>query len=168
MPVTNKEWADAFARQARSDMAVYELLALMNEVERCHKLHYLQMACEKIAKAYRLRDMGMTIEETESSHKAFSKFIEGHLKSPDVKKQYAGKKELLLHTERFARKLAEDIEKLAPAIDREATPQNAEYPWEDSEKIICPCDHDFSRLSRLNTPDGERFIEIVKVAFSDY
>lgn len=168
MPVTNKEWADAFARQARSDMAVCELLLPINKLERCHKLHYLQMACEKIAKAYRLRDMGMTIEETESSHKAFSKFIEGHFKSPSVKRQYAGRKELLRNTERFARSLAEDIEKLAPAIDREATPQNAEYPWEDSGKIICPCDHDFSRLSRLDTPEGENFLDIVKVDFLDY
>ena len=46
------DWALAYARQGHSDFAIYQLLALRG-VAVCHPLHYLQMACEKIAKAYR-------------------------------------------------------------------------------------------------------------------
>jgi hypothetical protein len=49
-------FADAFYRQAWSDWQAYKLLAEADGLPRCHALHYLQMACEKLAKAYRLRD----------------------------------------------------------------------------------------------------------------
>jgi hypothetical protein len=57
MSEPRRRWADAFLRQARSDLAVYHLLSGRSErdIPRCHALHYLQMACEKIAKAYRIR-----------------------------------------------------------------------------------------------------------------
>jgi hypothetical protein len=44
-------WRDAFLKQAHSDYSVYKKL---NELRLplCHKLHYLQMATEKLAKAY--------------------------------------------------------------------------------------------------------------------
>lgn len=44
----------AFLRQARSDFAVYRQLPALR-VPRCHELHYLQMAAEKLAKAAVLR-----------------------------------------------------------------------------------------------------------------
>lgn len=48
-------YADAFIRQARSDWQAYLVLE-RSQVSSCHYLHYLQMVCEKVAKAYRLRD----------------------------------------------------------------------------------------------------------------
>lgn len=58
MNVEREEWARAFLRQASSDLAVYDLLERQPQQEfpRCHSLHYLQMACEKVAKAYRTRE----------------------------------------------------------------------------------------------------------------
>lgn len=34
--------------------------------------------------------------------------------------------------------LAREIEKLAPATDRLAFPENAEYPWERGDKVFVP------------------------------
>ena len=45
----------AFLAQARSDWNVYRLLSESREPS-CHALHYLQMATEKLAKAYRMRE----------------------------------------------------------------------------------------------------------------
>ena len=43
-------WRDALLRQASSDLTVYDLLAKTNAAK-CHRLHYLQMAGEKLAKS---------------------------------------------------------------------------------------------------------------------
>lgn len=49
-------YSGAFIAQARSDFQVYRHLAQSPEFAVCHALHYLQMATEKLARAYRLRD----------------------------------------------------------------------------------------------------------------
>ena len=56
MSAEREDWASAFLRQGASDLTVHELLAARDELPLCHALHYLQMACEKIAKAYRARN----------------------------------------------------------------------------------------------------------------
>ena len=118
---------DAYAEQSRSDFTVYSVY--LQEAEECHRLHYLQMACEKIAKAYRLRDLVSFNSEDLYSHAVFSKFITGFLKSKLVRRRYASQDSKRREVERYARSLAVEIEKLAPAVDRERTPANAEYPW---------------------------------------
>jgi hypothetical protein len=47
-----------FYEQAWSDWQAYEALTRVSELPRCHALHYLQMACQKLGKAYRLRNPG--------------------------------------------------------------------------------------------------------------
>lgn len=168
MPVTREEWALAYAAQARSDFAVYKILVQLNSIEDCHRLHYLQMACEKIAKAYRLRDTEASVEQSLTSHRAFSNFIVIYCRATEVVKRYKGRNKLLLRITRTAKLLARDIERLAPAIDRENTPQNAEYPWLDNGKIISPCQYDFSSLWRLQTPEGVQFLRFIETAFSDF
>ena len=51
-------YAEAFAAQGRSDWTEYQHLSTLTypSLPWCHALHYLQMATEKIAKAYRIRD----------------------------------------------------------------------------------------------------------------
>ena len=70
-----RAFAEAFIAQARSDWRVYRILAERDEVPSCHRLHYLQMVCEKLAKAYRLRDTKSPIDELVSKHSGFSKFV---------------------------------------------------------------------------------------------
>jgi len=52
-----RDWANGFARQADADFRAWELYELHPEAlaERCHKLLFLQMACEKLCKAHMIR-----------------------------------------------------------------------------------------------------------------
>ena len=47
-------WAHSFARQAAADLRALELYELLPDsvAAECHKLLFLQMACEKLCKAF--------------------------------------------------------------------------------------------------------------------
>ncbi|HEX2570817.1 MAG TPA: hypothetical protein VH877_14765 [Polyangia bacterium] len=160
-------WAYGYAKQSRSDFALYQRLELSGE-ERCHCLHFLQMACEKIAKAYRFRDTATSEERLTTEHVAFSQFIDSFLASGDMKRRYRDHLEQLLRMRQHARLLAREIEKLAPAVDREGTPVNAEYPWQEGEQIVSPCEYGFPQLELLKGPLGRSFLKLVKVAIDDF
>jgi hypothetical protein len=51
----NADWVKAYARQADKDFVAWELYEKHPEAvaAECHKLHFLQMACEKLCKAHR-------------------------------------------------------------------------------------------------------------------
>jgi hypothetical protein len=48
----SQEWAKAFARQARADFETWDRLQGIAETPECHRLLFLQMACEKLTKAH--------------------------------------------------------------------------------------------------------------------
>jgi hypothetical protein len=50
---TRAAWARAFSRQGRADLDTFMFLSALAEapIPACHRLQFLQMACEKIAKA---------------------------------------------------------------------------------------------------------------------
>ncbi len=72
-----RAFADAFAAQGRSDWRVYQYLAPLQapSFPACHALHYLQMATEKIAKAYRIRDTVADVDELVRHHTGFEEFV---------------------------------------------------------------------------------------------
>jgi hypothetical protein len=169
MPPDREDWARAYAKQSRSDFRLYsKVMSVSSDIEECHRLHYLQMACEKIAKAYRFRDTLTPIEELLTSHVAFSKFIENLLKSAVIRHDYQGKDAKLRRESQFFRNLAREVEKLAPAVDRVATPQNAEYPWEDAEQIIVPSEYGYPNLVLLKDPGGRNFLKLIEKAILDF
>ena len=47
----DQDWARGYARQALSDLRAREMLANAG-AEKCHRLHFLQMAAEKVCKAH--------------------------------------------------------------------------------------------------------------------
>ncbi len=47
-----EEWAKGFARQARADFETWDRLQGIPETPECHRLLFLQMACEKPTKAH--------------------------------------------------------------------------------------------------------------------
>ena len=161
-------WATAYARQGRSDWDVYKLLTESPGVPLCHQLHYLQMACEKIAKAYRWRDTAAAEYGLTHEHVAFSKFVQSFLGSPTIRSEYAGRGEQLRNITRMCRTLAREVEKLAPAVDRENAPENAEYPWLQGGRIIVPCDYGYPSLSLLRDAGGRTFLNLVARAFEEY
>jgi hypothetical protein len=68
-----QNWRTAFLSQARSDWEAYQK-TIASEWPYCHRLHYLQMATEKLSKA--LLVAGDTkLEDLTGSHAAFVKFM---------------------------------------------------------------------------------------------
>ena len=158
--------ADAYAQQSRSDFAVYQ--KHLQGVEECHRLHYLQMACEKIAKAYRLRDPVSFSPDDLYSHVVFSKFIVIFLKSVPVRSRYRVQEAKRRQMERYARTLALEIEKLAPAVDREQTPENAEYPWIIGDTVFAPCLHRYPVSRLLGEQGGRDILKLIEIAIQNY
>jgi hypothetical protein len=164
-----ERWARAFLWQGTSDLEVYDLLAAQPEkkVPRCHALHYLQMACEKIAKAYRIRDTNAELHGEGGllrRHVGFEKFMGALLLSPAIKDGYSGRTAQLRALAKTVLAIAREIEKLAPAVAAPASPDNAEYPWASGQVVISPRDHDFSRLTLLREPGGRTFLKLVRMA----
>lgn len=126
------------------------------------------MACEKIAKAYRLRDTPSFTEADLYSHVAFSKFIPGFLKAARLRDRYRSQDAKRRHLERYARGLAIRIEKLAPAVDREQTPANVEYPWVSGGSVYAPARHVYSISSQLAEAAGQDFLKLIETAITDY
>jgi hypothetical protein len=158
--------ADAYAEQSRSDFLMYDVV--LKDTEECHRLHYLQMACEKIAKAYRLRDTQSFSQEDLYSHVVFSKFITNYLKSPGIKRRYHQQESRRRQIERYAHTLSVEIETLAPAVARDITPANAEYPWLIGETVSVPCRHHYPVWTRLAEPVGKEFLKLIEIAIEDY
>jgi hypothetical protein len=167
-PPSRDAWASAFALQSRSDWRVYDRLAAEPQISACHELHYLQMACEKISKAYRCRDTAANLEELLTRHVGFTKFMGSFLASPSIKEAYRGRDAQRLEVAKLARALAREIEKLAPAIDRAGSPENAEYPWQSGENIVVPCQYDYPQLSLLMSPGGRTFLKLVARAIEKF
>lgn len=68
--VRRQAFAAAFVTQGRSDWDLYKHLSALTKPSfpQCHALHYLQMATEKIAKAYRLRDTTADVDGLVKHH----------------------------------------------------------------------------------------------------
>jgi len=161
------QFAAAFYDQALSDWKVYGHLTRLG-LPRCHELHYLQMACEKLAKAYRLRNVSADVDGIISRHTGFVGFINVYPRSPAILAEYEGQDARHKEVCRTSSTIAREIEKLAPAIDREESPENAEYPWEREDTVLVPCQYPFPALSLLDAHGGRAFLKLVDRAFRDY
>lgn len=161
-----QQLAEAYAEQSRSDFAVYNLH--LRNAEECHRLHYLQMACEKIAKAYRLRDTYSFTEDDLYSHVVFSKFILGFLKAQQLKERYRSYEARRRHIERYAREVAAGVEKLAPAVDRTRTPANVKYPWVSGRTVFVPTRHHYAVATHLAEPAGRDFLKLIEIAIEEF
>jgi hypothetical protein len=160
-------YARAFIAQARSDWRVYARLSASGDAA-CHALHYLQMASEKLAKAYRLRETSSPVATIVSHHTGFTKFIRQYLLSARYREAYRGKTAQLHSLIQDAAKLATEIEKLAPAVERQNAPENVEYPWQVGDKVIAPCEWTFAALSLLKAPHGRAFLKTIDIALRDF
>lgn len=131
------QWAQGYAKQALSDLKVRELLATDRGVEKCHRLHFLQMAAEKTCKAHLASANGH--QSVKKSHA----YVEGTL--PVIARHFyavANDDNVITSWELKAiKKLAREIELLSPTCtDGDVRLDNTEYPWEDAQnKIQTPC-----------------------------
>jgi hypothetical protein len=121
------------------------------------------MACEKLGKAYRLRNPRADVDALVTRHVGFTQFIYEFLRSPAVMADYAGQRARHKAVNKTSSVLAREIEKRGPAIDRTLSPENAEYPWEHGDwengtgQVLAPSTYDYPALSLLYTPGVRAF-----------
>jgi hypothetical protein len=151
-----RAWSVAFAKQAISDLDAREVLAT-GGASRCHQLHYLQMAAEKVCKAY-LYDSGGGARESHA-------VVQKHLAV--IARDLGSDRKLSNNQLKILKKLAAEIDKLAPALKGDGSrPDNVEYPWEDANgDIIAPVDHDFPGIEDWQLP---RLLKLLRSAASQY
>jgi hypothetical protein len=161
-----EEWRHAYAKQAKADWDAYERLLPWQDVPQCHKLHFLQMACEKFVKAYLCKNAA-----DPSAIQASHKYIAANL--PTIAKQYfvevTGKRPAK-HDFRMGliRQLAREIEFLVPSLDDDGKrPDNCEYPWEDAAgRVHVPAEHSFTNVTLLTQPVGRTLLKVVREGIS--
>jgi hypothetical protein len=161
-------WQQAFARQARSDFAVYSILDTLSHdkaVHKCHRLHYLQMACEKLTKAY-LCSTGSRPEDLQHSHKYIAKNLTIIARQAffESERKPSSARTALKHIKLLAR----EIELLAPSVDDNGRrPDNVEYPWIDqSGRLIVPAEFDFPTVDLLTATAGRTLLKLIERAIN--
>ncbi len=152
-------WAEAFRRQAVSDYQIFKRFSTPNsEVAYCHRLHFLQMATEKLAKSFLI---GSASESPKKTHLALVRFLRVLSGNPDIRERLKfgnNPKQFKAYIDRLI-PLAARIEALAP-IGGDLERLNPEYPWLGGQnEVICPADHDFHEFAQSDVVRFATFID---------
>lgn len=164
-----RAWQVAFAREAASDLDVYELLCDQGSLPSCHRLHYLQMALEKMAKAY-----SWDPEQREGrsprfavSHAVASKVLPTAFKESwrATTPSRAPPRALMQKVRQFCR----EVELLAPAVeDAGRRPDNCEYPWGEADaggrllRVRVPVEHRFGVDDMARCREAKQVLKFVR------
>lgn len=153
--------------QARSDHAVFVQLRRAG-VHECHLLHYLQMATEKLSKAYLWRSG----HAPPRVHTGFVRFLRALLdRRAELDRISAelgfGRREDLDHWVRNVLALAYSLQNIAPA--EAGNGPNPEYPWPHEAPANCPIRHTFTLWYQLsNTGQGRQLMEVIERAIARF
>lgn len=154
--------------QAASDYRVYRLL-LHQVVEPCHLLHYLQMATEKVAKAYLWRD-GQAPSLTHSGLVQFLRnlTLASASERPRILRAFSFRTVATFRSSiNRLLPIAYEVETLAPTLARGGP--NPEYPWPHLAPASSPARHQFDLWIRLRTtPTGQQFERTVRSAILNF
>jgi hypothetical protein len=157
--------------QAQTDHQVFVLLR-REGAPACHALHYLQMATEKIAKAYFWRS-GSPPPKSHSGFVQFLRFLGQFRRQADRQRIAA-----LFSFNRFADfqnwirnvlPIAYELERLAPDLAQNGP--NPEYPWPHDLPQYAPVDFEFPVWDALTSGQGRDLMRVVQIAverFSDF
>jgi hypothetical protein len=162
--VSNSEdWAKGFARQAAADFETWGRLPGIPETPECHRLLFLQMACEKLTKAH-LCKAGSNPAAIQSSHAYVARNLPIIIRQQISITNPKNAAWVLKHSEQLAR----EIEMLAPAVRRGGRRlDNCEYPWEDEGgRLHVPLDWTFTPSSLLMAPAGRTIIKLIREAIN--
>jgi hypothetical protein len=132
------DWRTSHFLQAQSDYVLFKRLD-DPQVPFCHRLHYLQMTTEKMAKGFLTPPGGPRPPRV---HDAFVRFIHLVRRTPALRRVCdCGPGQVAAYVDSLL-PVAAEIENLAPVgdIDR----PNPEYPWEaggkhHSAERLCVC-----------------------------
>lgn len=148
--------------QVKSDHQTL-LMLLKQNANPCQVLHYAQMVTEKIGKAYYWRDG----RPPPKSHRRFVRFLQaldGRSKSDRERiAALLGFPSINSFQTWIARikPLADELEKLAPAIAGDTGP-NTEYPWPSDAPVVSPANHSFPIWNQLSSSgSGKQFLRVL-------
>jgi hypothetical protein len=160
------DWRIGYAKQAQADLGAREWLLAKSDLPECQQLHFLQMACEKICKAY-LCGLGVSPADLQSSHAYIARQL------PIIARQQFATQPGGLHKDRTwmiaaIRVLARKIELLAPAVDAGgASPSNCEYPWIGPDaNLKVPSEYNF-QMELIHAKAGRHLIKVLYTAVDD-
>jgi hypothetical protein len=162
MQATKDDWARGYARQALADLRAREVLVRAG-AEKCHRLHFLQMAAEKTCKAHLIQG-GNDVKNRHAYVASNLPVLARHFYS-----MIHGDNEISQWELSEIKRLASEIEVLAPACDHgDFRKDNSEYPWENAKGEICiPCEYSFPNIN-----DGDRaivrLIKLIRTASESY
>lgn len=162
------EYQELWWQQAKSDYAVLLLLRRQG-VPSCHQLHYLQMATEKLGKAYFWRSGA----EPPRSHAGFVQFMRsfGNVRATQ-RQQIAdlfafGRFDDFQNWIRAILPLAYALERLAPALANDGP--NTEYPWPHNAPAHIPAAFSFDVWTQLTgTGRGRQLMQMIQVAIEQF
>jgi hypothetical protein len=168
MPVQHA-WRVAYATQSASDLDVYKRLCKQPGLSVCHRLHYLQMHLEKLAKAWLWRSESNVAQamDVRSTHNVIAKVLPMLIREYWRRVGFAGNVDGARL--RRIRELCREIDLLAPAIaDDGRRPDNSEYPWaavrNGTSVVLIPCKEPFQIAERLRSTDGKQILKIASYA----
>jgi hypothetical protein len=155
-------------RQAKSDHDMYVLLR-KNGGDDCHQLHFLQMATEKLGKAYQWSSGSPPAR----SHAGFVQFMRQLGSVP------RDQRDAIAATFNFTRfrdfqawinailPLAYELQRLAPALANDGP--NPEYPWPQEAPTEAPVTYEFPLSVTLrDTGKGRGFIRVLEWAVDKF
>lgn len=164
MMATGAEWSRGYARQAQADFRMYQTLEGDPRIEVCHRLQFLQMACEKLVKATMCSAGEDPLGDIQTSHA----YVKRHL--PTILRAEARLVNLpqakAREVQHRGRHIAEEIDVLAPAVKRGGLrPDNCEYPWEDNNGVLhVPLDWSFTPAQLVVIPVGRTILKLIENA----
>lgn len=155
---SSADWSRGYARQAAADIDTYERLKV-SPAPACHQLQFLQMACEKLVKAHLCMD-GTDPVDLQRSHAYIRTTLPVVLLQEAVHLRFRQKQ--ARGTLKHGKHLAQEIDLLAPSVDKTRRPDNCEYPWEDSSgSLRTPVDWRFPVIDLCNTPAGHSVLKLI-------
>jgi len=164
--MSTNAFARAFARQALADFRTFQFLeqaaAQQSEpIPVCHRLLFLQMACEKLSRA-RLYWQASDLDQVGKLHTYTEKQLPVILREVYARKY---KHHAASHLIQSWRDLAAAVQVLAPAAEAGgAHPDNCEYPWIALDgTVVSPLDHRFECARLLREPGGTTFLKALEM-----
>lgn len=155
-------------KQARSDHRLFVWLR-DERSETCHILHYLQMATEKLSKAYLWRSG----HAPPRSHTGFVRFLRALRDRNDVDLQRIagifgfGRAEEFVTWIRSILPLAYQLQNIAPAEAGDGP--NPEYPWPHANPTNAPVTHAFIVWRDLSeTGQGPHLLDFITRAIANF
>jgi len=156
--------------QAKSDLAVFVSLRV-GPVHEYHALHYLQMATEKISKAYLWRSG----TAPPRSHVGLMRFLKALLSRGHRRNElqriaevfdYARAEDMSAWVRQVS-SLAHQLQSLTPDLANDGP--NPEYPWPHENPKHCPALHSFDLWGKLRDSEpGRRLVKFIKRAIERF